>query len=141
MPDALIEGLWDRKILKVRGPHASKTVSRRLTNWSTLHQWKGVEGRFDDPGPKKAVRLAIEGVGTRTPTQESQDCHPRCSRPSLGDLQRIAAIDLRDRAMLLMAFVADGRQRSKVASLRHSQITVADPIKLRPDDLASPTVP
>ena len=51
------------------------------------------------------------------------------------------AIDLPDRAILLVAFAAGGRRRSEVAGLRHSQITVADPIKLRPSDPASPTVP
>ena len=51
------------------------------------------------------------------------------------------AIDLRDRAILLVAFAAGGRRRSEVATLRHSQITVADPIKLRPTDPTSPTVP
>ena len=38
MPESVIDDLWDRKILKVRGPHAPKTVSRRLSNWATLHQ-------------------------------------------------------------------------------------------------------
>ena len=42
------------------------------------------------------------------------------------------AIDLRDRAILLVAFAAGGRRRSEVAALRHSQISVADPIKLQP---------
>jgi integrase len=51
------------------------------------------------------------------------------------------AIDLRDRAILLIAFAAGGRRRSEVASLRHSQISIAEPIKLRPTDPASPTVP
>jgi integrase len=51
------------------------------------------------------------------------------------------AIDLRDRAILLIAFTAGGRRRREVASLRHSQICTAEPIKLRPADPASPTVP
>jgi hypothetical protein len=37
MPGDVIEELRQRKILKVNGPHALKTVSRRLSNWSTLH--------------------------------------------------------------------------------------------------------
>jgi integrase len=51
------------------------------------------------------------------------------------------AIDLRDRAILLIAFAAGGRRRSEVATLRHSQITIAEPISPRPTDAASPTVP
>ena len=53
----------------------------------------------------------------------------------------LRAIDLRDRAILLVAFAAGGRRRSEVATLRHSQISLADPIKLRPSDPTSPTVP
>lgn len=50
-------------------------------------------------------------------------------------------IDLRDRSILLGAFMAGGRRRSEVATRRHSQITAADPIQLRPADPVSPTLP
>ena len=50
-------------------------------------------------------------------------------------------IDLRDRAILLIAFAAGGRRRSEVAGLSHAQISVVDPIKLKPADSALPTVP
>jgi integrase len=141
MPGEVAEHLWDRKILKVRGPHAPKTVSRRLSNWSTLHQWKGVDAPFEHPGIRKALRLAMKASG-RDPQRKSR-------KPVTRDiLQRLLAtsggtkaIDLRDRAILLIAFAAGGRRRSEVASLRHSQISIAEPIKLRPTDPASPTVP
>ena len=58
MPEAVVEDLRARRILKAQGPHAPKTVSRRLSNWATLHQWKSVEPPFDHPGIKKALRLA-----------------------------------------------------------------------------------
>jgi len=51
------------------------------------------------------------------------------------------AIDLRDWAILLIAFAAGGRRRSEVGSLKHSQLSVVDRIKLRSADPASPTVP
>ena len=141
MPDAVIDALWDRKVLKVNGPHAPKTVSRRLANWSTLHQWKGVEGRFDDTGVRKAVRLAMKASG-RTPQRKSRKPVTRDVLDRLlATCSGSRAIDLRDRAILLVAFAAGGRRRSEVAGLRHSQITVADPIKLQPSDPTSPTVP
>jgi integrase len=141
MPGDVIEELRQRKILKVNGPHAPKTVSRRLSNWSTLHQWKGVDAPFDHPGIKKAVRLAMK-ASNREPQRKSR-------KPVTRDvLERLLAscggsraLDIRDRAILLVAFAAGGRRRSEVATLRHSQITVVDPIKLRPADPASPTVP
>jgi integrase len=141
MPEDVMEELRRRKILKVNGPHAPKTVSRRLSNWSTLHQWKGVDAPFDHPGIRKAIRLAMKASG-REPQRKSR-------KPVTRDvLDRLLAtcggskaIDLRDRAVLLVAFAAGGRRRSEVATLRHSQISVVDPIKLRPADPASPTVP
>ncbi|WP_371823174.1 MULTISPECIES: hypothetical protein [Microvirga] len=60
MLDDFTEGHWDWKILKVKGPHAPKTVSRRLFNWSTQHQWKGVEPPFEQPGIRKALYSAMK---------------------------------------------------------------------------------
>jgi hypothetical protein len=71
MPDDVAEDLWDRKILKVKGPHARKTVSRRLPNWSTLHQWKGVDAPFEHPGIRKALRLAMQAFA-REPQRKSR---------------------------------------------------------------------
>jgi integrase len=116
-------------------------VSRRLSNWSTLHQWKGVEAPFDEPGIKKALRLAMKASG-RAPQRKSRKPVTRDILKSLlATSGGTKAIDLRDRAILLIAFAAGGRRRSEVASLRHSQISIAEPIKLRPTDPASPTVP
>ena len=141
MPEAVVEDLRDRKILKVRGPHAPKTVSRRLSNWATLHQWKGVEPPFDHPGIRKALRLAMKASG-REPQRKSRKPVTRdVLERLLATCNGSRAIDLRDRAILLVAFAAGGRRRSEVATLKHSQISAADPIKLRPADPASPTVP
>ena len=71
MPDEVAEDHWDRSILKVKGPYAPKTVSRRLSNWSTLHQWKGVEPRFEHTGIRKALRLAMKASG-RDPLRKSR---------------------------------------------------------------------
>jgi integrase len=140
MPDDVAEDHWDRKILKVKGPHAPKTVSRRLSNWSTLHQWKGVEPPFDHPSVRKALRLAMK-ASAREPQRKSRKPVTRDILDRLlATCSGSKAIDLRDRAILLIAFAAGGR-RSEVATLRHSQISAADPIKLRPADPTSPTAP
>jgi hypothetical protein len=88
MPEDLIQQLSDRKILKVRGPHAPKTVSRRLSNWSTLHQWKGVEPPFDHPGIRKALRLAMK-ASARESQRKSRKPVTRDVLDQL--LQRVAA--------------------------------------------------
>jgi integrase len=141
MPEAVMAALQGRGLLRVQGPHAPKTVSRRLSHWSTLHQWKGAEPPFDHPGIRKALRLAMK-ASQRPPQRKSR-------KPVTRDvLDRLLAtcegsrmIDLRDRAMLLVAFAAGGRRRSEVASLRHAQISEAEPIRLRSSDPTSPMVP
>src|SRR4051794_34949813 len=104
MPEDVMEELRQRKALKVGGPHAPKTVSRRLSNWSTLHQWKGVEAPFDYPGIRKAVRLAMK-ASTREPQRKSRKPVTRdILERLLTTCSRSKAIDLRDRAILLIAF-------------------------------------
>jgi hypothetical protein len=45
MPADVAEGLRTKGLLRCDGPHAPSTVKRRLASWSTLHRWKGIEGR------------------------------------------------------------------------------------------------
>ncbi|ESZ03162.1 hypothetical protein X737_37855 [Mesorhizobium sp. L48C026A00] len=49
--------------------------------------------------------------------------------------------DLRDRALLLVAFASGGRRRSEVSSLRVEQIVAQDPVPADPKDPESPTLP
>ena len=60
----------DRTILKVREPHAPKTLSWRVSNCSTLYQGKVGEAPFDDPGIKKDLCLAMN-ASTREPRRKS----------------------------------------------------------------------
>ena len=111
MPDDAAEELWGRKILKVKGPHAPKTVSRRLSNWSTLHQWKGVEPPFDHLGIRKALRLAMK-ASAREPQRKSRKPVTRDILDRfLTTCSSSKAIDLRDRAILLIAFAGGGAAR------------------------------
>jgi integrase len=106
-----------------------------------LHQWKGVEPPFAHPGVKKAVGLAMK-ASAREPQRKSRKPVTRNILDRLlATCSGSKAIDLRDRAIFLIAFAAGGRRRSEVATLRHSQVSAADPIKLRPADPTSPTAP
>jgi site-specific recombinase XerC len=50
-------------------------------------------------------------------------------------------VDLRDRALLLMAFASGGRRRSEVASLRIEQLVEQEPVPADPKDSDSPNLP
>ena len=47
-------------------------------------------------------------------------------------------VDVRDRALLLVAFASGGRRRSEVARLRVEQLIPQDPVPAQPEDPDSP---
>jgi integrase len=50
-------------------------------------------------------------------------------------------VDLRDRALLLMAFASGGRRRSEVAGLRIEDLVDEEPVRANPTDEHSPLLP
>jgi integrase len=141
MPHDVEAGLRAQGLLRAVGPHAPGTVKRRLTSWSILTRWRGQKGCFTEPSLKSALRLAVRAAAR--PRQ-------RKSRKAVtGDVlaQLLAAcsgertVDLRDRALLLLAFASGGRRRSEVAALRVEDIREEDPVPLDPKDPASTSLP
>jgi integrase len=141
MPDAVEADLCLRGLLKVNGPHAPSTVRRRLASWSTLHQWRGLASPLNTPGLRKAINLAVRASGKP---------RGRKSRKAvtLSVLERLMAtcgerrlVDLRDRALLVVAFASGGRRRSEVARLRCEQLTEETPVPSNPKDVTSPPLP
>jgi integrase len=111
----VIEDLWERKVLKVRGPDAPETISWRLSKGSTLHQWKGTDAPFDDPGIEKALRLTMR-ASAREPQRKNRKSVTRdILERLLASCSGSKTIDFRDRASLLIAF-AGGRRRSEVGT-------------------------
>lgn len=128
MPHTVDHLLRDQGFLKSTGPHAPDTVRRRLASWSTLTKWRGFDGVFASPALKQAIRLAIRAT-PRPRTRKS-------AKAVTGDvLAKLLATcgsdslrDIRDRAILMVAFASGGRRRSEIASLRVEQLTVEPPI-------------
>ncbi|RUV79811.1 integrase, partial [Mesorhizobium sp. M1A.F.Ca.IN.020.32.1.1] len=50
MPEDVSAALMQAGLLRSSGPHSPSTVRRRLSSWSTLTQWRGLEGKFNAPG-------------------------------------------------------------------------------------------
>ncbi|MBY3279693.1 site-specific integrase [Rhizobium laguerreae] len=139
MPADVAENLRSQGFLKSVGPHAPATVRRRLANWSTLTKWRGFDGAFAAPSVKSAIRLAVRAV-PRTRRRKS-------ATAVTGDvLARLLATcatgtlrDVRDRAILMVAFASGGRRRSEIAGLRREQLTVEPPIEM-PDGRPLPSL-
>jgi len=100
------------------GPHAPATLRRRLANWSTPTKRRGLDGAFTSPAVKSAIRLAVR-AGSRTRLRKS-------AKPVTGTTDSLR--DLRDRAILMVAFASGGRRHSEIAGLRLEQLTVETPI-------------
>lgn len=130
MPKNVDDNLRSQGFLKTVGPHAPGTVRRRLANWSTLSKWRGFDGAFASPALKSAIRLAVRAV-PRTRLRKS-------AKAVTGDiLAKLLATcatdslrDLRDRAILMVAFASGGRRRSEIAGLRCEQLSVEPPIQV-----------
>ncbi len=139
MPDDVDENLRRQGFLRSVGPHAPATVRRRLANWSTLTKWRGLDGAFASPALKSAIRLAVRAVprmrGRKSAKAVTGDVLSKLLATCATDSLR----DLRDRAILMVAFASGGRRRSEIAGLRREQLTVEPPIEV-PDGPPLPSL-
>lgn len=118
MPDAVAAQLRASGALRSDGPHAVATVRRRLSLWAVMHKRRGLDGPFDSPAVREGVRLAAK-ASLRPRQRKSARAVTRDVLDKL--LATCAAdtlVDLRDAAILLVAFASGGRRRSEVAQLR-----------------------
>ena len=118
MPENVAEILRVEGRLKSTGPHAPATVRRRLALWSSLHRWRGLEGPFSIRrfGTRcvSPFAPAIDRARAKAPTAITRDILDQL----IETCGRGRAVDLRDRALLLLAFGSGGRRRSEIAQLR-----------------------
>ncbi len=130
MPHEVDDNLRRQGFLKSTGPHAPTTVRRRLANWSTLTRWRGLDGAFASPALKSAIRLAVRAV----PRQRRRKSVKAVTGDVLAKLLATCATDtlrdIRDRAILMVAFASGGRRRSEIAGLRLEQLTEEAPIEI-----------
>nr|WP_205931947.1 site-specific integrase [Rhizobium leguminosarum] len=128
MPADVEENLRSQGLLKSVGPHAPATVRRRLANWSTLTKWRGFDGAFTSPSVKSAIRLAVRAVPRRRGRKSAKAVTGDVLAKLLATCATDSLRDLRDRAILMVAFASGGRRRSEIAGLRREQMTVEPPI-------------
>ncbi|BCG83571.1 site-specific integrase [Mesorhizobium sp. 113-3-3] len=141
MPADVAATLKLQGLLRSDGPHAPNTVRRRMASWSTLTQWRGFAGKFNAPGLRSALKLAVRA----SPRPRGRKSQKAVTADILGAVLKTCAgdrlVDLRDRAVLLVAFASGGRRRSEVAALRVEQIVAQDPVPADPKDPESPSLP
>ncbi len=128
MPVEVDENLRGQGFLKVTGPHAPDTVRRRLATWSTLTKWRGLTGVFASPALKSAIRLAVRATPRPRKRKSAKAVTGDVLAKMLATCASGSLRDLRDRAILMVAFASGGRRRSEIASLRCEQLTAEPPV-------------
>jgi len=141
MPVEVEAGLRSRRLLRADGPHAPETVRRRLTSWSILTRWRGLNGSFDGPSLKSALRLAVRASARPRQRKSKKAVTGDILAKLLDACAGERLVDLRDRAVLLTAFASGGRRRSEVAALRVEDLTDEDPVQADPTIPDSPRLP
>ena len=139
MPAAVDENLRRQGFLRSVGPHAPSTVRRRLANWSTLTRWRGLHGAFASPALKSAIRLAVRAVPRTRARKSAKAVTGDVLAKLLATCESDSLRDLRDKAILMVAFASGGRRRSEIAGLRREQLTVEPPIEV-PDGPPLPSL-
>jgi integrase len=135
MPEAVAEALRAEGRLRAFGPHAPATVRRRLALWATLHRRRGVEGPFGSPSIRNALRLSIRAADRGRGRKSAQAITRDVLDQLLETCGRGRAVDLRDRALLLLAFGSGGRRRSEIVRLRVDDLEERAAV---PADLSTP---
>ncbi|SCB37751.1 site-specific integrase [Rhizobium hainanense] len=130
MPTDVADNLRAQGFLKSTGPHAPATVRRRLANWSSLTKWRGLDGAFASPPLKSAIRLAVRAVPRKRSRKSAKAVTGDILAKLLATCSSDSLRDVRDRAILMVAFASGGRRRSEVAGLRVEQLTVEEPIEM-----------
>ncbi|KQZ91797.1 site-specific integrase [Agrobacterium tumefaciens] len=130
MPADVAENLRSQNFLKSTGPHAPATVRRRLANWSTLTKWRGLDGAFASPPLKSAIRLAVRAAPRKRQRKSAKAVTGDVLAKLLATCSTDSLRDLRDRAILMVAFASGGRRRSEIAGLRVEQLSVEAPIEV-----------
>jgi integrase len=139
MPLEIVDKLRRQGFLKGPGPHAPSTVRRRLANWSTLTKWRGLDGAFGSSAIKAAIRLAARATPRPRKRKSAKAITADVLTKLLATCTTDSLRDLRDRAVLMVAFASGGRRRSEIANLRIDQLTTEPSIE-RPDGPPLPSM-
>lgn len=141
MPEEVEVALRASRLLKSDGPHAPATVRRRLTSWSILTRWRGLDGAFSSGMLKSALRLAVRASGRPRMRKSKAAVTADILAQLVATCSTDRLVDCRDRAILLLAFASGGRRRSEVASLHVEDLVDEEPVAVEPGNPQSPLLP
>lgn len=141
MPDAVAAILKEQGALRADGPHAVATVRRRMSLWAVMHRRRGVEGPFDAASVREGMRLAAKASLRPRQRKSARAVTRDVLDKLLATCVQGTLVDLRDAAVLLVAFASGGRRRSEIAHLRVEDLIDEPDVPADPADPTSRRLP
>jgi integrase len=141
MPDTVASALRAMGALKSAGPHAPGTVKRRLSLWGSMHKWRGLSGPLGDGQIRTALRLSVRAAARPRGRKSEKAVTGDIVVKLIATCRMNRPQDVRDKALLLIAFASGGRRRSEVAGLRVEDIIAEPDVPSIPGDPTSPPLP
>ena len=132
MPQEVDKSLRAKGRLKSTGPPALATVRGHLALWSSLHRWRRLEEPFGNPSVRNALRLATRAADRPRARKSASAITRDILDRLLATCGRGRAVDLRDRALLLLAFGSGGRRRSEIVRLKVDDLEEREPVPADP---------
>jgi integrase len=106
-----------------------------------MHKWRGLSGPFGDGQIRTALRLSLRAAARPRGRKSEKAVTGDIVVKLIATCRMNRPQDLRDKALLLIAFASGGRRRSEVAGLRLEDIVTEPDVPSIPGDPASPPLP
>lgn len=114
--------MLNRKLAK-QGQNFSLSASIEIGSYNPQ-----LDSVFSSPALKSAIRLAVRATLRPRKRKSTKAVTGDVLAKMLATCSMDSLRDVRDRAILMVAFASGGRRRSEIASLRTEQLTIEPPI-------------
>ena len=141
MPETVAAALKAQRALRSNGPHAVATVRRRMSLWAVMHRRRGYDGPFEAKAVREAMRLAAKASLRPRQRKSARAVTRDVLERLLATCAQNTLVDLRDAAVLLVAFASGGRRRSEMANLRVEDLIGETDVPADPGDPTSRPLP
>lgn len=121
MPEDVAGRLRSEGLLRADQPHTKATVKRRLSNWSALTKRRGLDGNFGSPAVRDAWRQ-VDSLAKQRGRPETLPITAEILARLLNTCGSDSLVDLRDYALLSIAFAGGGLRRAEVAALDRGDV-------------------
>jgi len=126
MPETVEKSLRASRVLKGNLPVAPSSFRRRINSWVKVHRLKQIVFPDDKGRIKIMIDAACNASGRLVERKSALPVTREVLDVTLSKIGRFTARDLRDRAMLSLAYASGGRRRSEIAGLMIDDLEIVE---------------